>query len=215
MVLLAFAETLLSSGSVIAIDSTPSTPLLDDVELSEVLASIGDDYTRKGFFFHRHLKTLGAAFDALRPTLEDPPRLGVYLPFGDYKTRDYMRVFHHAARTRFPKLSAAQAYRLLARDEITSYLDLAVGRVAFGMFGDPMTLLVAWSEFAKRLANRPAGVAQKMGERHVRIEYADPIGSIPYAVGVFEGIVLAYKQHPRVSARVDGERSIFDIRWDV
>jgi uncharacterized protein (TIGR02265 family) len=200
---------------VFSIDGTPSTPLHDDVDLAVVVSRLGADYTRKGFFFHRHIKTLGEAFEAVRPTLEAPPRLGVFLPFTDYPTRDYMRVFHHAARTRFPNVAASQAYRVLAREEIASYLELAVGRVSFGMFGDPMMLFLAWSEFAQRLSSRPIGVAHKRGERHVRIEYEDPIGSIPYALGVFEGIVLAYKQHPRVTATEDGARTTFDIRWDL
>jgi len=78
-----------------------------------------------------------------------------------------------------------------------------------------MMLFLAWSEIAKRVMSHPLGVAHKLGERHVRIEYDEPIGSIPYAVGVFDGIVLAYKLHPRVSVRTDGDRSMFDIRWDV
>lgn len=199
----------------VAIDSTPSIPLIEDVELANVLSKIGDDYTRKGFFFHRHVKTLGSDFDSIRATLEEPPRLGVYVPFNDYPTRDYMRVFHHAARMRHPNVASSQAYRLLAREEIASYLELSVGRVSFGMFGDPMNLFLAWSEFAKRLSSRPVGVAHKVHERHVRIEYNDPIGSLPYAMGVFEGIVLAFKLHPRVSAREDEPKTTFDIRWDV
>jgi len=197
------------------IDSTPSMPLIDDVELPAVLSRLAEDYTRKGFFFHRHVKTLGPAFDALRPTLEDPPLLGVYLPFADYKTRDYMRVFHHAARARFPGVAVAQAYRLHGRDELASYLELAVGRVAFGMFGDPMMMFLAWSELGQRVMARPYGIAHRVHDRHVRVEYTDSIGSLPYAVGVFEGIVLAFKLHPRVSVRVEGEKTTFDIKWDV
>jgi len=200
---------------VTAIDSRASFPLVEDIELHDVLARLRDDYTRKGFFFQKHLKTLGAAFEAIKTTLEHPPRLGVYVPFNDYPTRDYMRIFHCAARTRFPNVAAAQSYRLLAREELSSWLELTVGRVSFGMFSDPMMLFLAWSEVSKRVMSHPFGVATKVSDRQVRIVYEDPIGSIPYAIGVFEGIVLAYKLHPRVAAREDGDRTSFDIRWDV
>jgi len=200
---------------VIAIDSTPSMPLIEDVELANVLARTGDDYKRKGFFFHRHVKAVGASFESIRATLEEPPRLGVYLPFNDYPARDYMRLFHHAARTRYPSLAPAQAYRLLGREEIGTYLELSVGRVSFGMFGGPMAAFLAWSELAKRLVNRPVGVAHRVHDRHVRIEFTDPVSSLPYGVGVFEGIVLAYNLHPRVAVREEADRTTFDIRWDV
>jgi hypothetical protein len=47
----------------------------------------------------------------------------------------------------------------------------------------------------------------------VRIEYSDPVVSIAYGLGVFEGIVLSYGMHPRISIETAGANTIFDVRW--
>jgi uncharacterized protein (TIGR02265 family) len=199
----------------LTIESGVSQPLRVSVDMDDVLSRLGDDYARKGFWFHRHVRILGDDFEAVRATLEAPPRLGMYFPFQDYPTRDYMRVFHAAAMKRFPTAPPAQAHRLLGREEMGSYLELAVGRVTFGMFTDPMTLFLGWGELARRVMSKPIGVPTRMGDRHVRVVYEDPIGCLPYALGALEGIVMAFKLHPRISVKTLGTTTIFDVRWDV
>lgn len=197
----------------VTIESAASQPLRTSVDLEEVLSRLGDDYTRKGFFFLRHVRALGEDFAAL--TLEAPPKLGMYFPFQDYPTRDYLRVFHAAALKRYPTMPAAQAHRLLGREEIGSFLELAVGRVTFGMFNDPMTFFLAYGEIDRRMMSKPIGTPLKIGERHVRVTYDDPIGSLPYTLGALEGVVMSFKLHPRISVRTSGDQSVFDVRWDV
>jgi uncharacterized protein (TIGR02265 family) len=197
------------------IEAGGASPLQLTVEMAQVLSRLGDDYTRKGFFFHRHVRTLGEDFEKVRETLEAPPKLGLYFPFQDYPTRDYMRVFHAAALKRNPQVSTAQAHRLLAREELGSYLELAVGRVTFGMFNDPMAFILAYGELSRRVMSKPIGNPVRLGDRHVQITYEDPIGSLPYALGALEGIIMAFKMHPRVTIKPTPTGTLFDLRWDL
>lgn len=201
------------STRIISYETTPSVPLTGDVPLSEALARIGDDYSRKGFFFRKHVRTLGEGFPELRAKLEAPPALGTYLPFVDYPSRDYFRVLDAAARVRFPGMPLAEAHRRFGREELGAFLELVVARVTFASFDDPMAVFVGYAEISKRVMSRPHGTARKMGERWARVEYTDPVGSVPYGIGVFEGVALAFKQHPRVSVTIDGPLLRYDVRW--
>lgn len=201
------------STRVVSFETTASVPLTGDVPLSEVLARVGDDYTRKGFFFRKHVRALGEGFPDLRPKLDAPPALGTYVPFADYPSRDYFRVLDAAARLRFPQLPMAEAHRRFGREELGAFLEFVVARVAWASFDDPMAVFVGYTEISRRVMSRPHGHAKKMGERWARVEYTDPVGSVPYGVGVFEGVVLAFKQHPRVAVSFEGDRLRYDVRW--
>ena len=197
------------------IETSAGVPFIDEVRLDHVLAEVGDDYRRKGLLFLRHVRALGARFDALKPSLEAPPGLGVYLPFQDYPTRDYLRIFDLVARQRHPDVSSAQAWRLEARSELQGFLGQPIGRVTWSLFDDPRGPLVRYPQLSRMVLTKPVGVPRVLDERRVRIEYQDPIGSLAYAVGVFEGIVLSFRQHPRVTVEIDGPRTAFDVRWTV
>jgi len=206
-------ERLDTPSRTVSYETTASVPLTGDVPLAEVLGRIGDDYSRKGFFFRRHVRVLGEEFHALREELEAPPVLGTYLPFADYPTRDYFRVIDRAARLQFPGLAMAEAHRRFGREELGSFLEQVIARVAWSAFDDPMAVFVGYAELAKRVMTRPHGHAKKIGERHARVEYHDSLGSIPYGIGVFEGVVLAFKQHPRIAVTFDGSVLRYDVRW--
>lgn len=201
------------SARSVSFETTASIPLTGDVPLSEVLARLQADNTRKGFFFRKHMRTLGDGFGDLRPRLEAPPALGTYLPFVDYSSRDYFRILDAAARIQFPNLPMAEAHRRFGRAELGSFLEQVVARVAWSTFDDPMAVFNAWSELAKRVMSKPHGEPTKIGERHARMEYTEPVASIPYGIGVFEGIVLAFKQHPRIAVTQHGPLVRYDIRW--
>ncbi len=197
------------------IETSAGVPFTDEVRLDDVLADVGDDYRRKGLLFRRHVRALGAGFEALRPSLEAPPALGLYLPFHDYPTRDYLRVFDVVARRKHPGVASAQAWRLEARNELQGFLGQAIGRITWSLFDDPRGPLVRYPQLSRMVLTKPIGVPDVIDERRVRIEYQDPIGSLAYAVGVFEGIVLSFRQHPRVTVELDGPRTTFDVRWTV
>lgn len=194
-------------------ETTAGVAMTGDLPLAEVLSRLSESNTRKGFFFRKHLRTLGDGYAELRPQLETPPALGTYLPFVDYSSRDYFRILDAAARLRFPGLSMAEAHRRLGREELGSFLEQVVARVAWSSFDDPMAVFGAWAELSKRVMSKPHGEATKIGERHARLEYDEPVASIPYGIGVFEGIVLAFKQHPRITVTHHGSLVRYDIRW--
>lgn len=196
-------------------DTTPAVVLTGDAPLAEGLARIGDDYTRKGFFFRKLVRALGDRFAEVKHELEAPPALGTYLPFVDYPSRDYFRLIDATARVRFPSLSMAEAHRRFGREELGAFLELVVARVSFTAFDDPMAVFTAYSEISRRVMSRPHGVARKVGERHAQVEYRDPVGSVPYGIGVFEGVVLAFKLHPRVSVTQEPSLLRYDVRWTV
>lgn len=197
------------------IEASAGVPFKDEIRLDEVLSHVGDDYQRKGLLFLRHVRALGARFDALKPSLESAPALGLYLPFHDYPTRDYMRIFDVVARLRHPGVPSAQAWRLEARTELQGFLGQAIGRITWSLFDDPRGALVRYGQLSRMVLTKPIGVPHVVDERRVRVEYADPIGSIAYGIGIFEGIVLSFGQHPRVTVEIDGPRTVFDVRWSV
>jgi hypothetical protein len=89
------------------LETSAGVPLIDDFDADALLASIPDDYERKGMLFARHAKALGYPPNQFDPLLS-------------YPAREYFRLFNLVAEQAFPGEPRAQQWRLLARREIES-----------------------------------------------------------------------------------------------
>jgi uncharacterized protein (TIGR02265 family) len=196
------------------LETSASKPLESEVDLAAVLANVGDDYKRKGLLFLSQVRALGDDYEQVRPTLEEAPA-HFYIPFHDYPTRDYFRLFDRVARKKFPGVSSAEAWRRQARAEIATFIEVPIGRVTWHLFDGPAQVFERYAQLSKMVATKPIGVPERVGDRRVRITYRDPIGSWQYGLGICEAVVLGFKLHPRVTVEIDGPTTILDVRWDV
>ncbi len=192
------------------IETSAGVALNEDFDPETVIAAIGDDYLRKGIIFRRHVSALGDDFAAL--PLEAPPGPSGYAPLESYPARDYFRIFNAVAEREFPGVPRAQQWRLEARREIDALLGTNLGRIERSQLNDPREALLRYQQFSPFVASKPRGTASEL-PKGVRIEYVDPVISIPYGLGVFEGVVLSFGMHPRIAIDIDGDLTSFDVRW--
>lgn len=195
-------------------DTAAAIPLADEVDLQDVLRNVGDDYHRKGLLFLRHVRALGDEFRAVRETLEAPPSR-FYVPFTDYPTRDYFRIFDVVARRNHKAVSSGEAWRRQARAEIGSIVEIPLGRLTWHLFDSPMQVFEKYAQLSRMVATRPIAESMAMGDRRIRVTYREPIGSMHYGLGICEGIVLGFRLHPRITVTVDEAETSYDVRWDV
>ena len=186
-----------------------------DIRLADVLAVVPPEFRRRGFFFRPLVAALGPHYERKQEELEEPPALGIYRPLVSYPTRDYFRLFDTVARMRSPRVSPAQAYRLLARDEPQSFKATVLGQLTWGLFDEPTQVLLAWPEVLGKIMRGPETRVQQRGERHVHVEVLGPFSSPFYGLGVLEGCVLAFAVHPRITLETHEDRTSYDVRWDV
>ncbi|MGZ5967785.1 MAG: DUF2378 family protein [Polyangiales bacterium] len=196
------------------VETSASKTLDGEVDLDAVLANVGDDYKRKGLLFLNQVRAIGEEFALVKPTLEEPPAR-FYIPFHDYPTRDYFRIFARAARKKFPNLPSAEAWRRQGRAEIATFVEVPIGRVTWALFDGPAQVFERYMQLSKMIVTKPIGIPERLGDNRVRITYPDPIGSWQYALGLIEAIVQGFRLHPRVVVEMEGKQTVFDIRWGV
>jgi uncharacterized protein (TIGR02265 family) len=193
----------------------PSAPLHGGVDIEEAVRVTPETARTKGMFFRPLAAELGPLFDELAPRLVAPPRVGRYLPFLDYPSRDHVRLIDAVARKRFPFLSTREAYRKLGSESFGEFARSTLGRVALGLlsedvgaamrrFGEGYALLVKHTR-PVRCTPQPDG--------GVELVFEDALSMPEYVLGILEAIVLRGGRAPRVSVHVDGDRTHFDVRW--
>jgi uncharacterized protein (TIGR02265 family) len=192
----------------------PSVPFLGDLDVESHACAMPPSYRVRGVFFARCVGDLGR--DALaRLPLAEPTSEGRYLPFTEYPTSDYMRVFGAAAALVHPAADAREAWRRYAREEVVGFSRTMLGGVTLGLMSDPTAALVRYPEVFRVLARGPSATATMLDERAVAIEIRDAFAPIEYTVGVLEGIVLLFKRHPRIEVESLDEVLRFDVRWTI
>lgn len=194
---------------------TPLTPeaLLDGtLDVDAIAASIPPSYIVKGMFCTRLAEVLGAEYGALERALKMPARGGRYVAFKDYPQADYTRLAVAAATKRFPRLSLREAVRRIARDDLATFADSMIGKVALALVGDARGALLRTPDSYARVAPGPVVRAEDLDDRTVRLVFEGYRGIIEYSIGQIEGIVLAYKRPPTVTVRkLATDRLGFDV----
>lgn len=178
----------------------PATPLREGPDLERRLSFMPRHHTAKGMFFPPITRHLSAAeYEALRSTLVAPPRLGRYLPFGDYPLVDLCRIDVAVARKLFPNDSLSQGLRRLAFHDIEIFGATRIGRVMLAMVSDA----------AGALLLLPDVVAQLQSGGRVRAERRDnaialSVREMSYWLeggifGTLEGIVAHFNSTSQIS----------------
>ncbi len=195
----------------------PSVPRRGDFDADAMFARVPDEFRVRGLFFGRCVAPLRDEWDAIVPKLRDPPALVVgrpwYQPFHEYPLSDYWRVFDAAARATHPQQGGREAWRRYARDEVTSYASTMVGRVTMSLLNEPATALLHYPEVFRMLARGPTASAKRLDGRRVLLEVTDAAGPFEYAVGVFEGMVMAFGKHPRIRGKEQGNVRLYEVSW--
>lgn len=207
------AGGVLESRAVTRIETSAGVPLSEDFDPNAVIRAIPDDYVRKGILFLRHTNALGDELAAL--TLDANPGPDGYAPLESYPARDYFRIFNLVAERAHRGEPRAQQWRLLGRREIDALMATSMGRVELSTFNNPGEALLRYQQFSPFVINKPRGTATELPKHGIRIEYIDPVISVAYGVGVFEGVVMKFGMHPRVAVEANDGVTTFDVRWSL
>lgn len=165
----------------------------------------------KGMFLARHAEEV---WEAVHPTLLEPPLKGKYHAFEWYPMSDYARLFDCAARMRFPG-SVREAYRLLGRSEVEVFAESTLGKVTFSMLGDPSAAFLRYPDIISVIWKGPQCKAERLGPTRVKISFDAVVGpAIEHVLGALEGIVLGFDGKPRMDVEIDTtRRPTFDVTW--
>lgn len=193
----------------------PATSLPGDVDAEAIRNKIPERHRMRGLFFTRCMEATRDQWSALEPKLLKPPSRGVYQSFHEYPTRDYFLIYDAAARATFKDLSGAEAHRRYARDEVRSFSSSLLGRVTWSLLGEPMTALLRYPEIYRVFAKGPTATAQRVDDRRVLIELRNAHFPVEYALGVLEGIVMAFDKSPRITLEDLPAETRLDVRWSL
>ena len=194
--------------------TTFDAPLEGNLDIDAAVAELPDDYVLKGMFFGRFVTALGDEWGRAQRSLEAPPERGRYHAFESYPMGDYLRLLFEVGRVRFGSRSTREAVRLLARGEVDVFADSTLGKVTFAMLRDPAAALTRYPDAVGILGQGPTIEARRVGDRLVRVTYPKYFGAIEYAVGVLEGLVLAFEEKPRLDLTWANDRCLaVDVAW--
>jgi uncharacterized protein (TIGR02265 family) len=114
-----------------------------------------------------------------------------------------------------PTLPLREAARRVARADLATFARSTLGRVMLSMVGDAQDALLAFPAMHRQVLHGGSVVAERAGDRHVRLRYRDFYGWLDcYAVGTIEGIVLHHGRRPTLTLELeDDARGTLDVRW--
>lgn len=190
-------------------------PLHVRFDVDERLASLSDANKVKGMFFASAMKRLGAGFEAVRPSLAEPPRFGSYIPFANYSQRDYGRVLIATARKAYPDKPLSEGIRLLGRDSFSTFATSRVGRFFVSVSAEPIELLEKIPSVLSAIANNLQVTFERPGDNHAVIRAKGNSGwSDCTYLGILEGLLLHYGKEPLIEVEVSEDLAAsFDLRW--
>ncbi|MGK4003123.1 DUF2378 family protein [Sorangium sp. So ce1036] len=201
-----------SSGG--SFEVRPSDSLLGNIDIEAVLASVPEFHAVKGMFFNALAATLGERFTQVVATLSSPPRGGLYLPFSDYPMRDFLRLYDAAARLSHPNRSSREAYRRLARQQVSAFRESALGRITMHLATDPGAALMRYTGSLGALTKGPTARARQLGPSEVQIDISGYRGVLEYPLGNFEALVMGYGAKPTVAVDVRSPDALrFVVSW--
>lgn len=183
-------------------------PLLGHVDAEERFERFPSSHLMKGMFFNRMVALGGArAYADVEGRLVKRPQLGRYLPFSDYPQVDFSRLAHHVAITKFPRLDVVESMRRLARHDIQTFAESAVGSVMLALVGrDPITALLKLPEMYRASLKGGAVTARLLAPGVVELAYRDFYGWLDcYPIGHIEGLVTHCGQRSEIEVEASSE----------
>jgi hypothetical protein len=195
---------------------SPGDPLPAKPDLDARLAETPANATIKGTFLQRLVDLVG---DVSRVPLDAPPRLGRYLPFGDYPTKDFRRLLLAAARKKYPSLHISEAVRRMQRDNLAIFASSTLGSVTMSMLGSIEAALGKMPTAYGLVMSKPVLVRatpiDEGGRPAVRIFYESYLGWLDSGeIGSVEGVVQYFGATPRIEAELANHHTgTFVVRW--
>jgi len=186
----------------------PDVPLLGDVDAEERFARFPSSHLMKGMFFNRMVALGGArAYTDVESRLVKRPQLGRYLPFSDYPQVDFSRLAHHVAITKFPQLEVVESMRRLARQDIETFAQSAVGSVMLALVGgDPRVGLLKLPEMYRASLKGGEVRARQLGSDVIELSFRDFYGWLDcYPIGHIEGLVAHCGQSTEIEVDASSE----------
>ncbi len=183
-------------------------PLVGDVDPEERFARFPSSYLMKGMFFNRMVGLGGErAYREVESKLVKRPQLGRYLPFSDYPQVDFSRLAHQVAITRFPGQDVVEAMRRLARQDIATFAQSAIGSVMFALAGhDPVTALLKLPEMYRASLKGGEVSARLAGPQVVELAYREFYGWLDcYPIGHVEGLAAHCERSCEIEVEADSE----------
>ncbi|GAC1362092.1 MAG: hypothetical protein NVSMB47_14250 [Polyangiales bacterium] len=193
---------------------TSVAPLSFVVDVEQRFAKFPPSFTLKGMFFSR-LIGLGARFaDAVRPKLLAPPRAGRYLPFHDYPQVDYSRICHAVAVGLHPEVSIPEAMRLLARQDVATFAQSAIGRVSLALMGDLEHAILGMPSTYGAVMKGGTVAARRLGPDEFEMVFRDFYGWVDcYPFGNLEGMARRFNRTCLIEADVESAvNAVYRIR---
>jgi uncharacterized protein (TIGR02265 family) len=195
-----------------ALEVRPSIPFVGELDGLAIARAMPAEHRLRGLFFTRCAGDLAAdELAALAPLLREP--IAKHIAFDDYPLHDYTVIFDRAARKVHPRVDAREAWRLYAREEIFAFAATMLGRVTLSLISDPTAAFLKLPSVFGGLAVGPGVTAEKVSDRAVRVELTSIAAPVEYCIGVFEGVVMSFKRHPRLEVEATGTTVRIVVNW--
>jgi uncharacterized protein (TIGR02265 family) len=163
-------------------------------------------------FFARLAERLRDRWSEVERTLDKPPRLGRYVPFMDYPSRDHVRLVHAAARKSYPQLPSREAHRRLGRLALEDFRTSRVGSVFLAMLGGARQALVQFPTGWKLSVRNTAGVTAEETREGVVLRFVNGAVIEPeYLLGTIEAVVRHFGAQPRIKVTIEGSATTYDV----
>jgi uncharacterized protein (TIGR02265 family) len=195
-----------------ALEVRPSIPFVGELDGLAIARAMPPAHRLRGLFFARCVGDLAPdELSVITPLLREP--IAKYVPFDDYPLHDYTVIFDRAARKVHPRADAREAWRLYAREEIFAFAATMLGQVTLSLISDPTAAFMKLPSVFGGLTSGPGVTSEKLSERAVRVELTSIAAPIEYCIGVFEGVVMSFKRHPRLEVEAKGETVRIVVNW--
>jgi uncharacterized protein (TIGR02265 family) len=173
------------------------------------LAAVPAEATVKGLFPHRTLQQLGEKeFERLAPRMLRAPKLGKFLPFGDYPVRDAMRLGLAVAARAYPALPLREAFRRHERGNVTTFAESVAGGVMLSLTGSVEGALLKVPAGLSMMSRFGSAEAHAEGAG-VRLAFrGKPSWCDTSAIGILEGVVQHFGATPTLTLTVLSSQSV-------
>jgi uncharacterized protein (TIGR02265 family) len=192
------------------------TPLTLNLDPEERCALVPRDHVVKGIFFAPKAELLGEDFATVERRLLAPPRLGRYLPHGDYPAVDCARICFAAATKAFPDLPIAEACRRLGRSDALAFYASPRGLEMLGFPDSVESALLRLPSVYMALHRGVACSARKRSNGALRLEFSGLWATLDNLhIGMIEAAVMHFGARPTIEFTMLAlEHATFDVRWE-
>jgi uncharacterized protein (TIGR02265 family) len=174
-----------------------------DVQLEALLRETPAYFSVKGLF----IASLGSElppdrWESVLETLEAPPSNRRHAALTNYPVRDLQRVIHALAESLYADLGTREGFRQAGRRVFSTFASSTFGRAIVATVGDAMSAILKYPSTYHLAAQGGLASAKQLGPRTVRVRWDDYAGSSEYALGLLEGVALAYGHEPHARVTV-------------